>query len=61
MKVSDEFTVPLCREHHRQLHHSGNESAWWHDMGIEPLAIARVLWEETHPVAQGGLLKAKDL
>ena len=24
MKVSDEFTVPLCREHHRQLHHSGN-------------------------------------
>jgi Rad52/22 family double-strand break repair protein len=61
MKVSDEFTVPLCREHHRQLHHSGNESAWWHDMGIEPIEIARSLWNETHPVAQGGLLKAKDL
>ena len=45
MKVSDEFTVPLCREHHRQLHHSGNESAWWHDMGIEPLEIAKTLWQ----------------
>jgi hypothetical protein len=48
MKVSDEFTVPLCREHHRQLHHSGNEPAWWHDMGIEPLEIAKTLWQETH-------------
>jgi len=46
-KVSDEFTVPLCREHHRQLHHSGNEQAWWHDMGIEPTEIARTLWSET--------------
>jgi Rad52/22 family double-strand break repair protein len=35
MKVSDEFTVPLCRDHHRQLHHSGNETSWWYDMGIE--------------------------
>jgi hypothetical protein len=25
IKVSDEFTVPLCRGHHRQLHHVGNE------------------------------------
>jgi hypothetical protein len=47
MKVSDEFTVPLCRTHHRQLHHSGNEKAWWHDMGIDPMEIARTLWEET--------------
>jgi hypothetical protein len=28
VKVSDEFTVPLCRGHHRQLHHTGNEIAW---------------------------------
>lgn len=47
MKSSDEFTVPLCREHHRQLHHAGNELAWWHDMGIDPLEIAKALWEET--------------
>ena len=46
-KVSDEFTVPLCRAHHRELHHSGNEAAWWHDMGIDPIDIARELWAET--------------
>ena len=46
-KVGDEFTVPLCRAHHRELHDSGNEGAFWHDMGIEPLEIARQLWNET--------------
>lgn len=44
MKVSDEFTVPLCREHHRQLHHAGNEQAWWHNLSIKPLPIAQELW-----------------
>jgi hypothetical protein len=47
-KVSDEFTVPLCRDHHRELHNSGNERSWWHDMGIDPLPVARRLWEESH-------------
>jgi hypothetical protein len=27
-KVSDEFTVPLCRDHHLDLHRYGNEIAW---------------------------------
>ena len=40
-KVSDEFTVPLCRVHHRELHRSGNERKWWTDRMIDPLAVAR--------------------
>ena len=28
-KVSDAFTVPLCALHHRDLHTTGNELAWW--------------------------------
>ncbi len=28
-KVSDKFTVPICRLHHRELHRRGNERAWW--------------------------------
>lgn len=48
LKVSDEFTVPLCRGHHRQLHQAGNEIAWWEDLDINALEIARGLWEETH-------------
>jgi hypothetical protein len=43
-KVSDEFTVPLCRVHHRELHRAGKEVDWWTKIAIEPLAIARELW-----------------
>ena len=49
-KVSDEFTVPLCRTHHREIHHCGDESSWWKNTGIDPLAAARALWLETHPL-----------
>jgi ERF superfamily protein len=49
-KVSDEFTVPLCRAHHREVHRCGNEASWWRNTRIDPLAAARVLWLETHPV-----------
>ena len=49
-KVSDEFTVPLCRTHHRQLHRSGNEARWWQamDRDVDPLEIAKSLWDESH-------------
>jgi hypothetical protein len=50
-KVSDEFTVPLCRGHHRELHRHGNESGWWDKLGLDPTTAARALWLETHPQA----------
>jgi hypothetical protein len=46
-KVSDEFTVPLCREHHVQLHHHGNEMAWWANLQIDALKQAKQLWSAT--------------
>jgi hypothetical protein len=49
-KVSDEFTVPLCRGHHREVHHCGDEVAWWNKTGIDPSTAARVLWLKTHPL-----------
>jgi hypothetical protein len=49
-KVSDEFTVPLCRGHHREVHRCGDETAWWQKTGIDPAAAARVLWLKTHPL-----------
>ena len=49
-KVSDEFTVPLCRGHHRELHRCGDEAAWWQRAGIDPTITARTLWLETHPL-----------
>jgi len=48
-KVSDEFTVPLCRLHHRELHRHGNEIKWWEAVGVDPLRAARKLWTHTHP------------
>jgi ERF superfamily len=50
-KVSDRFTVPVCRLHHRELHRRGNERAWWQKQGIDPLVIAASLWTKTHTAA----------
>ena len=46
-KASDEFTVPLCRIHHRALHRAANERAWWKQAGIDPVQVARQFWNET--------------
>ena len=48
-KVSDEFTVPLCRTHHRELHLRGDERVWWRQVSIDPLLTASALWAQTHP------------
>jgi hypothetical protein len=47
-KVSDEFLVPLCRTHHREVHRLSNEVEWWKQAGIDALEAARRLWRETH-------------
>jgi hypothetical protein len=47
LKVSDEFTVPLCRDHHHELHCHGNERAWWANLQIDALKEARELWAAT--------------
>ena len=49
-KVSDEFTVPLCRGHHREVHRCGDEAMWWKSVGVEPTVAARALWRATHPL-----------
>src|ERR1700676_2219123 len=46
-KVSDEFTVPLCRDHHHELHRHGNEMAWWANLQIAPIEVATELWAAT--------------
>jgi ERF superfamily len=54
-KVSDEFTVPLCRGHHREVHRYGDETAWWRKIGIHPAEAARALWLKTHPLPPGAV------
>ncbi|GEC55730.1 hypothetical protein BEL01nite_47730 [Bradyrhizobium elkanii] len=66
-KVSDEFTVPLCRAHHQDLHRNGNEKAWWANLQIAPLPFAKELWQassaqQTHsaPASNGARLARVD-
>ena len=47
-KVSDEYTVPVCRLHHRDLHGYGDEASWWAGVNIDPLPIAFDLWRRSH-------------
>jgi len=44
LKVSDEFTVPLCAIHHSENHTTGDERQWWQQHKIDPLAVAIALW-----------------
>jgi hypothetical protein len=46
-RVSDEFIVPVCRLHHRELHRSGNEAAWWQSLNIDPIPVALRLWQHS--------------
>jgi hypothetical protein len=51
-RVSDEFTVPVCRIHHRELHRHADEVAWWDMAKIDPLPVALRLWQ--HSRLNGG-------
>jgi hypothetical protein len=54
LKVSDEFTVPLCAIHHQQNHATDDERLWWKEHKLDPLAVAARLWREsTEPALPG--------
>jgi hypothetical protein len=50
-RVSDEFTVPLCRVHHRELHRQGDERQWWSGFNIDPMPIALKFWYQTRGIS----------
>ena len=45
--MSDEFIVPVCRLHHRELHRSGDELGWWRRLNVDPVPIALRLWQQS--------------
>jgi ERF superfamily len=66
-RVSDAFTVPLCRVHHRELHRSSNEVTWWERLNIDPLPVALKLWQQTRadgelePMTRAETVKTPDV
>jgi DNA recombination protein Rad52 len=55
LKVSDEFTVPLCGLHHDELHRSASEREWWERHHINPEPVAADLWARTRMPSRMGL------
>ena len=60
LKVSDEFTVPLCRTHHREVHRTIKERQWWDRLGVDPRPIADTLWLQSHPRHSGDAAQKSD-
>jgi hypothetical protein len=50
-KAGNDWTVPVCRAHHRALHAAGAEEKWWQGQGIDPLSAAEALWRASRDVA----------
>jgi hypothetical protein len=55
-KVSDEYTVPVCRLHHRELHRYGDEASWWAGINVDPLPIALKLWRASRLTAGASMM-----
>jgi hypothetical protein len=46
-KPGDNWTVPLCPDHHRSganAQHKSGERGWWERMGVDPLKVAKALY-----------------
>ncbi len=59
-KVSDEYVVPLCNIHHFELHQTGIEKAWWKTRKIDPMGVARKLWDERREGKAGKVANASE-
>jgi hypothetical protein len=59
-KVSDEYTVPVCRLHHRELHRYGDEASWWAGVSIDPMPIALELWRRSRLAHSRRLSRSPD-
>ena len=60
-KVSDEFTVPLCRIHHDELHRCGKEEQWWASKGMDPQLTAASLWAESRAQNPAGAIPLEEV
>lgn len=46
LRSGDDWAVPLCREHHTDLHLFGDEPRWWAFQGVDPIEWAEETWRK---------------
>ena len=51
LKVSDEYSVPLCAIHHMENNAFGDERSWWEEQKLDPLPLPEQLWSKTREKA----------
>ena len=49
MRSPDRFTIPLCADHHRELHAHGGENKFFSGYGIDAKKLAKDLWDAPDP------------
>lgn len=54
LRSTDKHTVPLCRHCHDEVERAGakNEEYWFTSRGIDAIALALALWQNTNDVDQ---------
>ena len=45
-KSGDNWAVPLCADHHTDLHRFGDELTWWAMRGIDPIKWAEETYQD---------------
>ncbi len=50
LKNGDDYTVPLCRKHHDELHSYGDEAVYFSLQGIDPVIILSQIKGESSDV-----------
>lgn len=51
IKPDDKYVVPMCGRHHREQH-AGDERAFWHDHGLDPVLLSLELFSISGNVEQ---------
>lgn len=54
VKNGDQYTVPLCRKHHDELHAFGDEALFFALHGIDPVLVLREINGGTDDVQSEG-------
>jgi hypothetical protein len=53
MKNGDDFTIPLCRKHHDELHAFGDEALFFALRGVDPVLILAQMKGEYNVQSEG--------